>query len=81
LVDGFNICPGSSANATISRLDTTFNIQSAAPHLHELILSFRKQVEDALYFFASIDPSIDRENIAHLNIAAVEIFMLNANAF
>ncbi len=43
--------------------------------LPELMLSFRKQVEDALYFFeefADIDPSIE-ENIDPLNTAAADL--------
>jgi hypothetical protein len=72
LADEFNICPESSAGFTISRSDTIFKNQSAAAHLPELILSFRTQVEDALYFFEEFvvtDPSIE-ENVDPLNTAA-----------
>jgi hypothetical protein len=68
LADEFNVCPESSAGFTISRSDTIFKNQSAATHLPELILSFRKQVEDALYFF---EYSIE-ENIGPLNTAAAD---------
>ena len=46
--------------------------------LPELMLSFRKQVEDALYFFeefADIDPSIE-ENIDPLNTAAADFLQV-----
>ncbi len=72
MADEFNICPESSAGFTISRSDTIFKNQSAAAHLPELILSFRTQVEDALYFFeefAVTDPSIE-DNVDPLNTAA-----------
>ncbi len=85
MADEFNICPESWQTASrtwqtivLSNLavtsDTIFKNQCAATHLPELILSFRKQVEDALYFFkyfAIIDPSIE-ENIDPLNTAAAE---------
>ena len=78
MADDFNICPESSAGFTISRADTiTFKNQSAATHLPELMLNFRKQVEDALYFFeefADIDPSIE-ENIDPLNTAAADLLL------
>ena len=77
MAEDFGICPESCAGFTISRSDTIFKNQSAATHLPELILSFRQQVEDALYFFdslenlADIDSSIE-ENIDPLNTAAAD---------
>jgi hypothetical protein len=54
--------------------DTIFKNPNVATRLPELILSFRKQVEDVLNFFeyfATIDPSIE-EKIDPLNTAAAD---------
>ncbi len=74
LTDHFNICQEFPAGFPISRSAIIFKNQSATTYLPELILSFRKQVEDALFFFeectAPIDPSSIEENIDPLNPAA-----------
>jgi hypothetical protein len=68
LAEDFSICPESCAGFTISRSDTIFKNQSAATHLPELILSFRQQVEDALYFFDSLENLADIDSSIEENI-------------